>query len=271
MAQKVMVSTSGSELLPQDAVAGLRTRLLPLATVVTPNIPEARLLLRNAGVEVDDPGDLQEMISLARQLHGLLGPRAVLLKGGHLPLTRTHIKADGGPSSQQEARLVVDVLFDGDSTTLFETDFVVSKNTHGTGCSLASAIAANLALGKDLTRAVRGAVRYVEAGIRTSVGLGRGNGPINHFHSLYALPFAPYVVCLCVAVGVGVLPAYMHQRSISGICPRPSTRAKPMEAVYRARFHCRAGQRPPARGEVQGVSHPRLPLPRECLFTGRLS
>lgn len=183
---QVMVSTSGSQLLPPDAVKGLRTKLLPLTTVVTPNIPEALLLLRDTGIEAKEPETLGEMIQLAKEIWKL-GAKAVLLKGGHVPMTKDHTAA----RDPREASTVVDVLFDGEKITLFETDFLVSKNTHGTGCSLASAIAANLAQGKDLVRAVRNAVRFVEAGIKTSVNLGRGSGPINHFHSTYTLPFAP--------------------------------------------------------------------------------
>ncbi|KAL4917310.1 Phosphomethylpyrimidine kinase-domain-containing protein [Aspergillus aurantiobrunneus] len=182
----VMISTSGSQLLPEAAVQGLRTKLLPLTTVLTPNIPEAKLLLKDSGQDVADPGDLQGLISLAKQV-AALGPKAILLKGGHLPLTKDHKTA----RNSDEASRVVDVLYDGEEVTLFETDFLVSKNTHGTGCSLASAIAANLALKKNLKRAVRGAVRFVEAGIKTSFELGKGSGPINHFHSVYTLPFAP--------------------------------------------------------------------------------
>ncbi len=183
-----MISTSGSQLLPEAAVQGLRKKLLPLTTVLTPNIPEATLLLKDAGLNYTEPQDLQGLIDVAKQV-ATLGPKAVLLKGGHLPLTNDHKTA----RSPDEASRVIDVLYDGDEVTLFETEFLVSKNTHGTGCSLASAIAANLALGKDMKRAVRSAVRFVEAGIKTSTQLGKGSGPINHFHSVYSLPFAPYV------------------------------------------------------------------------------
>ncbi|KAI9934694.1 hypothetical protein AWENTII_005785 [Aspergillus wentii] len=182
----VMVSTSGSQLLPEVAVKQLRTKLLPLTTILTPNIPEAKLLLKDAGIEAQEPQDLQDMIALAKQICSL-GPKGILLKGGHLPLTKDHKT----PKNQEEASTVVDVLYDGENVTLFETDFLVSKNTHGTGCSLASAIAANLALGKDMRRAVHGGVRFVEAGIKTSFNMGKGSGPINHFHSVYTLPFAP--------------------------------------------------------------------------------
>jgi hydroxymethylpyrimidine kinase/phosphomethylpyrimidine kinase len=181
-----MVSTSGSQLLPQNAVQSLRTKLLPLTTVLTPNIPEAKLLLEDAGVAFQEPRNVEDMISLTKHVHDL-GPKSVLLKGGHLPLTRDRKTAQ----NTEEAQIVVDVLYDGEKVTLFESDFLRSKNTHGTGCSLASAIAANLASGKDLDRAVRAAVRFVEAGIKTSVDMGQGSGPINHFHSLYSLPFAP--------------------------------------------------------------------------------
>ncbi|KAJ5599646.1 hypothetical protein N7450_000713 [Penicillium hetheringtonii] len=182
----VMVSTSGSQLLPEKAVKELRVKLLPLTTVLTPNIPEAQLLIKDAGAEAPEPTDLPGLIALAKQIRSL-GPRAVLLKGGHLPLTKDHKTAP----TPQDATTVVDVLVDGDTTTLFETEYLISKNTHGTGCSLASAIAANLAQGKDMVRAVRSAVRFVEVGIKTSTDLGKGSGPINHFHSIYTMPFAP--------------------------------------------------------------------------------
>ncbi|KAL4986320.1 Phosphomethylpyrimidine kinase-domain-containing protein [Aspergillus falconensis] len=182
----VMLSTSGSQLLPEAAVQGLRTKLLPLTTVLTPNIPEAQLLLKDAGQWSINPEDLQGLIDLTKRV-AALGPKAVLLKGGHLPLTKDYKTAKGS----NDASRVIDVLYDGEEVTLFETEYLVSKNTHGTGCSLASAIAANLALGKDLKRAVRSGVRFVEAGIKTSYDIGKGSGPINHFHSLYSLPFAP--------------------------------------------------------------------------------
>ena len=185
------MSTSGSQLLPESAVKELRTKLLPLTTILTPNIPEAKLLVKDAGTDTPEPVDLEGLVQLAKQVCSL-GPKSVLLKGGHLPLTKDHRIAH----NQQDASIVVDVLYDGKDVTFFETNYLISKNTHGTGCSLASAIAANLALGKDMKRAVGSAVRFVEAGIKTSFSLGEGSGPINHFHSFCSLPFAPYV-CLC--------------------------------------------------------------------------
>ncbi|EED20560.1 thiamin biosynthesis protein (Thi-4), putative [Talaromyces stipitatus ATCC 10500] len=185
----VMISTSGSQLLPQNAISHVRTNLLPLATVLTPNIPEAKLLLENAGQPaVSEPENVNEMIELAKKVQGL-GSKTVLLKGGHLPLTADRVRAN----SLAEAKIVVDVLYsgDGDEVMLTETEYLTSKNTHGTGCSLASAIAANLAKGNDLKTSVRSAIKYVEAGIKLSVDMGQGSGPINHFHSLYHMPFAP--------------------------------------------------------------------------------
>ena len=184
-----MVSTSGSQLLPESAVTELRTRLLPLTTLLTPNIPEANLLLKDAGVDVQEPEDIGSLIQLTKKISSL-GPKAVLLKGGHLALTDSHTIAH----DQRDASFVVDILFDGEDINLFKTDYLVSKNTHGTGCSLASAIAANLASGKSMKRSVQSAVRFVETGIKTSPDLGKGSGPINHFHSIYTLSFAPYVI-----------------------------------------------------------------------------
>lgn len=192
-----MVSTSGSQLLPEKAVKELRLKLLPMTTILTPNIPEAQLLLKDAGAQAPEPVDLAGLIELAKKIR-LLGPKAVLLKGGHLPMTEDHKAA----KSPQKASTVIDVLFDGEKTTLLETQYLVSNNTHGTGCSLASAIAANLAMGMEMVRAVRSAVRFVEAGIKTSTNMGQGSGPINHFHSIYTMPFAPYVK----SEGSSVLP-----------------------------------------------------------------
>lgn len=127
-----MVSTSGAQLLPNESLHCLREKLLPLATVLTPNIPEARLLLQNAGEDVKISERLEDIIELAKAVHKL-GPSYVLVKGGHLPLNRDHAVCSGN----DEKRFVFDVLFDGKDTVLLKTDFSNSKNTHGTGCSLA--------------------------------------------------------------------------------------------------------------------------------------
>ncbi|EXJ92840.1 hypothetical protein A1O3_01394 [Capronia epimyces CBS 606.96] len=193
----VMIATSGAQLLPGDAVRNLRTQLLPTTTLLTPNIPEAMLLLQDADIHYKSPSGLEDLKALAGQVHQL-GPRAVLLKGGHMPLTREYTKA----TSDEEKFVTVDILFDGEAYTLIESKYLESKNTHGTGCSLASAIAANLAIQKsgwqrpesqaiDLASASRLAVAYVTTGIKTSLpNLGHGSGPINHFHNVQVQPFS---------------------------------------------------------------------------------
>jgi hydroxymethylpyrimidine kinase/phosphomethylpyrimidine kinase len=127
-----MVSTSGSQLLAQEAVQELRTELLPITTVLTPNIPEAKLILSSSGFDVQDPKSVDDLIVLAKSLQ-LLGPKYVLVKGGHLPL-----KVDGGvATAEDEKALMVDILFGEGVVTKIETAYQRSKNTHGTGCSLA--------------------------------------------------------------------------------------------------------------------------------------
>ncbi len=182
-----MVATTGAQLLPAKAVTELRTLLLPLTFILTPNIPEAKLLLTNAGEAAGDVRRPEDLEDLARKLCAL-GPRWVLVKGGHVPFKKNGIAA----ASPEERDIVVDVLLgpDGDVTRI-ESPHVDSRNTHGTGCSLAAAIAANLSMEMPTVEAVRAACRYVEAAIRTAPGYGRGHGPLNHFHSTYMLPFAP--------------------------------------------------------------------------------
>ena len=182
-----MVSTSGAQLLPDDARHIMRNKLLPIATVLTPNIPEAMLLLDERVRNFTSPESLEEMKELARCVQSL-GPKAVLLKGGHIPLTKAYVK----PASGEVPEIVVNVLYDGKKFEVVESAFSNSKNTHGTGCSLASALTAALAKGTKLGNAVKQACRYVEAGISTSevLAVGRGTGPINHFHSMRFMPFA---------------------------------------------------------------------------------
>jgi len=181
-----MVSTSGSQLLRQDAVDTLIQKLLPLTTVLTPNIPEAMVLLRSARSTTLEPKSLEDLNGVIRAVKSL-GPKYVLLKGGHLPLDKNGKIA----SSEADREKVVDLLLGEGDIQYLSSKYLTSKNTHGTGCSLASAIAANIALGSDVSQAVSEGIRYVRAGIETSQDLGKGNGPINHFHSTYTLPFAP--------------------------------------------------------------------------------
>lgn len=183
----VMISTSGAELLSKAGIKELRTTLLTQTTILTPNVPEALLLLRDSGIEVEEPSSIADMIDLATKIHHL-GPEWVVLKGGHLPLKENGEKA----LSDAEKQVVVDILLSKDVTHQFRSKYQVSNNTHGTGCSLASAIASNLSKGIAVHEAVKAAREYVEAGIKSGQAIGKGdNRPINHFHSTYKLPFPP--------------------------------------------------------------------------------
>ncbi|ORY10411.1 Phosphomethylpyrimidine kinase-domain-containing protein [Clohesyomyces aquaticus] len=182
----VMVSTSGSQLLPEGAVETLIEYLLPMTTILTPNLPEAKLLLKTAGISFKEPENVEDIVKIAKALQRL-GPKYVLLKGGHLPLTKGRLVSTG----EADRDIVLNVLQGSGEPTLMESAFSKSKNTHGTGCSLASAIACNLAAGMEIQKAVAKANKYVEAGIITSEDIGKGSGPINHFHSTYTLPFPP--------------------------------------------------------------------------------
>ncbi|KAM0431048.1 hypothetical protein ACHAPT_005686 [Fusarium lateritium] len=183
----VMVSTSGATLLPNEAVQQLCKHLLPHTTVLTPNIPEAFLILSQNGQPAPEVRSVEDLEAVARSIQAL-GPEWVLVKGGHVPMREDLTVA----AAEEERRFVVDVLVGGEGEVVrVQSPYQASTSTHGTGCSLASAIASNLAKGLDAPKAVRSACRYIEAAIRTAPGLGKGHGPLNHFHSTYSLPFAP--------------------------------------------------------------------------------
>jgi hydroxymethylpyrimidine/phosphomethylpyrimidine kinase len=157
----VMIAKGGAPLLEPAATTALSERLLPLASVLTPNLPEAEVLLGRGIPDADAMRDAAAEL-LER------GPRAVLLKGGHLAGDR-----------------VVDVLAArGRATRVFEGTRVQTRSTHGTGCTLASALAAHLAAGRALEDAIEGARAYVLEALRTAPGLGRGHGPLRHWHTL---------------------------------------------------------------------------------------
>ena len=157
----VMVAKGGDRLLEADAVAALRSELLPLAEIVTPNIPEAEVLARMAIRTLDDRH------AAARVIHAL-GPRVVLVKGGH---------ADGAES--------IDVALLPTGPLEIRGPRIESRNTHGTGCTLSSAIAAHLARGTGQDVALRAAREYLEGAIRHAPRLGSGHGPLAHFWRLY--------------------------------------------------------------------------------------
>jgi hydroxymethylpyrimidine/phosphomethylpyrimidine kinase len=158
----VLAASSGERLLAVAAIEVLKRDLMPRARVVTPNLPEAAALL-GAGIATSEA----EMQAQAERLLAL-GAAAVLIKGGH----------GAGPES-------VDVLFDGHSVTRFAAARIATRNTHGTGCTLSSAIAAGLAKGEDLATAVRGAKAFVTAAIAAAdeLAVGHGDGPLHHFHA----------------------------------------------------------------------------------------
>jgi hydroxymethylpyrimidine/phosphomethylpyrimidine kinase len=160
----VMIATSGDRLLSADAVAGLRTRLIPRAALITPNLPEAAVLL-------DEPAASDEAAikDQGRRLLAL-GCPAVLIKGGH----------GQGPES-------TDYLFSANATIALAAPRIPTDNTHGTGCSLSSAIAAYLAKGEAMESAVRNAKAWISAAIAAAdrLEVGHGSGPIHHFHRFY--------------------------------------------------------------------------------------
>lgn len=155
----VMVSTSGSRLLSNGAEDALVGKLLPLGDIVTPNIPEASQL---TGVSIESKDDMV----VAAEAISRLTPGAVLVKGGHF-----EDRAD-------------DLLKVGDRLVWLLGDHIDNENTHGTGCTLSSAIACNLASGDDMEQAVRRAKTYLSGALRANLDLGHGRGPINHLWAM---------------------------------------------------------------------------------------
>ena len=127
-----MASTSGAQLLQENAIDTLCRQILPLTTILTPNIPEAKLLLKNSSISFKEPEDVEDVIAIAKAVHKL-GPKYVLLKGGHLPLTKNRLVS----KEEADRNIVLNVLHGDGQTMLMETDYLNSRNTHGTGCSLA--------------------------------------------------------------------------------------------------------------------------------------
>jgi hydroxymethylpyrimidine kinase/phosphomethylpyrimidine kinase len=155
----VVRSTSGFDLIDDAALAAVIDKLFSVADIITPNLPEAERITRMAIRSEDD-------IKAAAQIMHSQGARNVLIKGGHR-------------FAANEARTARDYLFMGDDPAVFESEFIETSATHGTGCTLAAAIAANLALGKDLVEAVEVSKLFVTEAIRTAPMLGKGNSPIN--------------------------------------------------------------------------------------------
>lgn len=156
----VVRSTSGFDLIDDEALRSLVEKLFPLATVVTPNLPEAERIAEMQIAAVENAGPA------ASKMHQF-GARYVLIKGGH--------------SADPAVRKATDILYEGGrAVKIFQAKRIDTTSTHGTGCTLSAAIAANLALGKTLIDAIDAAKRYVTYAIRTAPNIGRGHGPVNH-------------------------------------------------------------------------------------------
>jgi hydroxymethylpyrimidine/phosphomethylpyrimidine kinase len=155
----VMVSTSGSKLLNDEAMNALITKLIPLAKVITPNIAEAEAL---CGFKIKNEED---MIKAAKKISKVL-KGAVLVKGGHL------------------VNDAIDLLYENENINWFKAERIDNPNTHGTGCTLSSAIACNLADGKSLSESIENAKVYLTGALRTGLNIGEGSGPLDHTYSI---------------------------------------------------------------------------------------
>ena len=156
----VMVAKSGDLLLRADAIEALKSRLIPLAMIVTPNLPEAEQLTGIHGTRVEDIKDA------ARKILDM-GAKSVVIKGGHRK----------GPAT--------DLFYDGKKFRSFSSARIATRNTHGTGCTFSAAIAANLAKGEKLEQAVAHAKTYMTRAIRKSFAIGAGHSPVHHFHNFW--------------------------------------------------------------------------------------
>ena len=161
----VMVAKGGHPLLQESAVAAVKQHLLPLALVVTPNIPEAEVL---SGITVDSPAAARE----AARTIAALGPRWVVIKGGHLSGDAT------------------DLVYDGENFVEFHAERIDTPNTHGTGCAFSAAIAALLARGLAPLEAIEEAKIWLTGAIRESYAIGSGHSPVNHFHAVHPAPLS---------------------------------------------------------------------------------
>jgi hydroxymethylpyrimidine/phosphomethylpyrimidine kinase len=156
----VMLAKGGHALMKESALDYFKSEIIPLAGMLTPNIPEAEAI---TGMRITKE---EQMMSAAREIYNM-GAKSVLVKGGHL---------------EGDAE---DILFDGKEFFKYSTKRIQTKNTHGTGCTFSSAIASNLALGMSFSKAVASAKNYVTMAIEHSLEIGKGHGPTNHFYDLY--------------------------------------------------------------------------------------
>lgn len=155
----VMIAKGGASLLQQEAVTALKEHLFPLATVVTPNVPEAEVLTE---IEIHN---LEDSKKAAQALYDL-GAKYVVMKGGH---------------ATYQGNEVIDLLFDGDTFIEYRSERIDSKQTHGSGCTFAAATAAGLAKGYEIAEAIREAKSFISIAIESELNIGNGHGPTNHF------------------------------------------------------------------------------------------
>lgn len=174
----VVRSTSGFDLIDDAALKALIEKLFPLSDLITPNIPEAERIAR---IKIESENDLEKAARIMKDL----GAKNVLIKGGHLFNENISAQADIKESinnieATAEMRQAVDYLWIGDELHIWQAKYMETNSTHGTGCTLSAAIAANLAHGKTLIEAVETSKKFVTEAIRTSPNIGKGHSPVNH-------------------------------------------------------------------------------------------
>lgn len=179
----VMIATSGSALIGEEAIDAYLDKLFPVATVITPNLMEAQAAIERLTGEKFTVANLDDLKRLAKGLVEKSGCSAALVKGGHAPMDEQYqVDTKNGVKT-------LDVLYHDGGFNVFENNYIESDNTHGTGCTLASSIAANLAKGQALKDAVENSILYVNQAISSTIKLGSGNGPVNHLHNISIRPF----------------------------------------------------------------------------------
>ncbi|CAN5813158.1 bifunctional hydroxymethylpyrimidine kinase/phosphomethylpyrimidine kinase [soil metagenome] len=183
----VVRSTSGFDLIDDAALKVLIEKLFPLSDLITPNIPEAE---RIAGIKIESENDLEK----AARIMQSFGAKNVLIKGGHLFDGNISAKTDVIDSADKidisgNKRQAIDFLWLDEQLHIWKAEYIKTKSTHGTGCTLSAAIAANLALGKSLTEAVEISKKFVTEAIRTSPNIGKGHSPVNHLVDVLNLDY----------------------------------------------------------------------------------
>lgn len=197
----VVRSTSGFDLIDDAALRALIEKLFPLSSVITPNIAEAERIAR---IKIENVFDIRRAARIMQNF----GARAVLIKGGHLPFAGAEYESSSaeltsqdrspknkeqkieGQRTKDEKRKAIDFMFIGEQEFTFSADFIETDATHGTGCTFAAAITANLANEKTLPEAVETAKRFVTEAIRSAPDLGHGHSPVNHSIANFGLPTA---------------------------------------------------------------------------------